>query len=157
MAFHFASVELKFNDDEGNMVTSAVLTPAAWTPAPEAAKRPALGKNQALAMNVLKRLEGETITVKAWHEACKAAGMERSASWHAINSLKKSGIIQIDGGNVCCKGVTLSVENRGLLYSPPVSTHVSTLTPPVENVENTTLSTLSTFNAPELFQAEDAG
>jgi hypothetical protein len=35
----------------------------------------------------------------------------------------------------------LNVENRGLLYSPPVSTHVSTPTP----VENTTVST--PFNA----------
>jgi hypothetical protein len=138
MAFQFAGVELGIMDEEGNPFTSAVLNTVGWTPALEVtAKKPA-GKNQAMALDILKQFEGKIITVKAWHEACKAAGMERSASWHAIDSLKKSGMIQVDGENVRCKGVTLCVENRGLLYSPPVSTHVSTLTPPVEN---TTVST----------------
>jgi hypothetical protein len=157
MAFHFASVDLQINDDEGNAVTSAVLTPAVWTPAPEAATKKPIGKNQALALDVLKRLSvgKENITLDAWREACKAAGMERSALWHAITSLEKSGLIQTNGGIVCCKGVALSVENRGLLYSPPVSTHVST---PITPVESTIVSTsFNVFNAPDLFQGNEGG
>jgi hypothetical protein len=158
MAFHFATVDLKFNDDEGNMVTSAVLTPAVWTPAPEATPKKQIGKNQTLALEMLKHLETEKardVSLDVWRENCKAVGMERSAFWHVKNSLEKSGLIQIDSGNVRCKGVALSVENRGLLYSPPVSTHVSTLTTPVENI---TVSTpFNTFNAPELFQPDGGG
>jgi hypothetical protein len=80
MAFHFASVDLQINDDEGNAVTSAVLTPAAWTPVPEAgAKKPPIGKNQALALDVLKRLETEAgkepILLDRWRDECKAEGI----------------------------------------------------------------------------------
>jgi hypothetical protein len=145
MAFQFAGVDLGIRDEEGNPFTSAVLNRADWTPGPEATGNKPAGKNQTLALDRLKQLctGNENVTLDAWREACKATGMERSALWHAIDGLIKSGMVQNDNGIVRCKGVALSVENRGLLYSPPVSTHVSTPTP----VENTTVSTpFNTFN-----------
>jgi KaiC/GvpD/RAD55 family RecA-like ATPase len=139
IAFQFAGVDLGITDEEGNPFASAVLNRVDWTSAPEAAAKKPAGKNQALALDILKRLEAgkEDIALDAWREACKVTGIERSALWHAIDGLIKSGVVQNNHGIVRCAGVALSVENRGLLYSPPVSTLISTPTP----VENSTVST----------------
>jgi hypothetical protein len=78
MAFRFATVDLGFNDREGNEVTSAVLNPIDWTPAPKADKEPATGRNQAMALEILKRLASAgPVTVEAWKEACQAKRIDR--------------------------------------------------------------------------------
>jgi hypothetical protein len=92
MAFHFSTVELGLNDDEGNMVKSAVLTPFGWTPAPEASIKKPVGKNQALAMDVLKQLSAgnESVALDAWREACKEAGLDRSQFWYVKSGMEKT-------------------------------------------------------------------
>jgi hypothetical protein len=144
MAFHFATVDLKFNDDEGNMVASAVLTPAVWTPAPDTTAKKPVGKNQILIMDTLKRMEGETgkaqgdiarINLACWKDKCLAAGLTRNQFWYAKTGLERSGHIQITGESVRCMGVGLGVGFRGLLYSPPNPPNAS--------------------NAPELFQTDE--
>jgi hypothetical protein len=117
MAFQFAGVDLGITDEEGNPFTSAVLNTVDWTPVPEAADKKPAGKNQALALDILKRLSAgnDPVAMDAWREACKAAGIERTALWHVIDSLKKNGLIQADGEIVRCKGVALNVENRGAI------------------------------------------
>jgi RecA-family ATPase len=122
MAFHFATVDLKFNNDEENIVTSAVLTPTGWTPAPGAAVKKPVGKNQALALDVLKQLSAgnENVAMDAWREACKTAGLDRSQFWYVKTGMEKRGLIQADAGIVRCIGVGLGVEIRGLLYSPRI-------------------------------------
>jgi hypothetical protein len=157
MAFHFAPVDLEFNDEEGNAVTSAVLTPAAWTPAPEATVKKPFGKNQTLALDILKGLctGNENITLDAWREACKTAGLDRSQFWYVKTGMEKRGLIQVDAGIVRCIGVGLGVGIRGLLYSPPNPSNASNACTPVGNLTIPTPSNAS--NVPELFQAEDVG
>jgi hypothetical protein len=159
MAFHFSPVELGFNDDEGNPVASAVLTPAAWTPAPDMAKKPPIGKNQAMALDVLKRLEKEAgktpVQLERWREACIAAGLERNQFWYAKTGMEKSGYIQISGESVCCTGVGLGVGIRGLLYNPPNPPNAPTPITPVGNTTPSNASnTSNASNAPDLFQAQ---
>jgi hypothetical protein len=152
MAFHFSAVELGLNDDEGNPVTSAVLTPTGWTPAPEAAVKKPVGKNQTLALDVLKGLcaGNENITLDAWREACKTAGLDRSQFWYVKTGMEKRGLIQVDAGIVRCIGVGLGVGIRGLLYSPPNPSNASNACTPVGNSTFPTPSNAS--NAPELFR-----
>jgi hypothetical protein len=70
MAFQFAGVDLGITDEDGNPLTSAVLNPVGCTPAPEAAGNKPAGKNQALALDILKRLETE-----AWNNRGMADGL----------------------------------------------------------------------------------
>jgi hypothetical protein len=151
MAFHFSTVELGLNDDEGNMVKSAVLIPSGWTPAPEASIKKPVGKNQALAMDVLKQLSAgnESIALDAWREACKEAGLDRSQFWYVKSGMEKRGLIQVSDGTVCCMGVGLGVGIRGLLYSPPNPSNASNAYTPVGNTTNPTPSNAS--NTKELF------
>jgi hypothetical protein len=107
MAFHFSTVELGFNDDEGNMVTSAVLTPVGWTPAPDAAVKKPSGKNQILAMDILNQISAgkEGVTLDAWRDACKEAGLDRSQFWYVKSGMEKRCLIQVKDGTVRCMGV----------------------------------------------------
>jgi hypothetical protein len=149
MAFQFAGVDLGITDEEGNPFTSAVLNTVGWTPAPEAAAKKPAGKNQALALDILKRLEAGArenrgndgrVSLDWWRDECKAAGLDRTQFWYAKSGLEKSGIIQIKDGFVCCSGVGLGVRIRGLLYSPPNPTNAPT---PVTPVGNSTFLTVS--------------
>jgi hypothetical protein len=121
MAFHFAPVDLQINDGEGNAVTSAVLTPAVWTPAPEAgAKKPPIGKNQALAMDVLKRLETEAgkepVLLGRWRDECRAEGITKQRFYDVRTSLEKSGRVKIQDTFVL--SVTVSPVRNGTPYTP---------------------------------------
>jgi hypothetical protein len=147
MAFHFSTVELGFNDDEGNKVTSAVLTPSGWTPAPEASAKKPVGKNQALAMDVLKQISAgnESVTLDAWREACKETGLDRSQFWYVKTGMEKRGLIHVSDGIVRV-GVGLGVGFRGLLYSPPNPSNASNACTPVGNITNPTPSNASNDN-----------
>jgi len=148
MAFQFMGVELPIRNESGELVTSAVLNRVDWEPVPKAGKETAMGKNQVMALDILKRMEiTGKVSEKAWQGECKAAGLERNSFWYAKKGLEKIGSIQVSDGFVCCKGVGLSVGNRGLLYSPPVSTNASTPIAPVEN--NTNSTPFNAFNGNE--------
>jgi hypothetical protein len=182
MAFHFSTVELELNDDEGNPVTSAVLTPTGWTPAPAAVKKPA-GKNQAMALDILKRLEAEArknrkddgrVSLDWWRDECKPEGIVRQRFYDVRISLEKAGKIKVQDSFVC--SVSPVTNSRSCpVTSPPlynsggrtdVTGMMDKVTESTETLPNVTVTekkrsventTLSTFNASELFQAEDAG
>jgi hypothetical protein len=144
MAFQFMGVALSIRNESGEPITSAVLNKVDCEPAPKSDNKTAnLGKNQAKALDILKRMvtTGQ-VSEEAWRGECQTAGLNRNSFWNAKKGLEKNGFVQVSDGFVCCKGVGLSVENRGLLYSPPVSTNASTPITPVENNTNSTL-----FNA----------
>jgi hypothetical protein len=77
MAFQFMGVELPLRNESGEQVTSAVLNRVEWEPAPKAAKETTMGKNQATALEILRRLSvaGEPVSVEVWREACHAGGI----------------------------------------------------------------------------------
>jgi RecA/RadA recombinase len=62
MAFEFADVDLGITHEDGNLVTSAVLNQVEYYPDTDKDKKKALGKNQALALDLLKKL----CTEKRW-------------------------------------------------------------------------------------------
>jgi hypothetical protein len=149
MAFQFAGVDLGITDEDGNPFASAVLNTVGWTPAPEVAAKKPPGKNQALALDILKRLEAGArknrggdgrVSLDWWKEECKKAGLDRTQFWYVKGGLEKGGIVQIKDGFVCCSGVGLGVGIRGLLYSPPNPTNAPT---PVTPVGNSTFPTVS--------------
>ena len=98
MAFLFMPVELPIRNDSGEPVTSAVLTPTDWTPAPKVTKKKRIGKNQVLALDILRRLtESGEVKVDAWRKACLDGGMERQRFNEAKKSLvNESGIVEIN-------------------------------------------------------------
>ena len=97
MAFEFMGVELPLRNESGEPVTSAVLDRKEWTPAPKTGSEPALGKNQSLALDILKRLSTTgSVTAEAWREACLSEGMIRQRFNEARNSLSDSGKIEIN-------------------------------------------------------------
>jgi len=160
MAFRFATVELglEIRTDAGEPVTSAVLNPTDWTPAPDVAVKKPVGKNQALSLDILKRLETEAqknqegssfVSLELWRKECIANGLNRCQFFDVKEGLIKNGTIQIVDGIVRCMGVGLGVGFRGLLYSPPNPSNASNACTPVGNTTNPTLSNAS--NASELF------
>jgi hypothetical protein len=173
MAFHFASVDLQINDDEGNAVTSAVLTPAVWTPAPEAgAKKPPIGKNQALALDVLKRLETEAgkepVLLDRWRDECKAEGITKQRFYDLRISLEKSRRVKIQDNlvlSVTASPVRNVTPYAPLLYNGGVTdvtiisdkvtdgTPNSKTLPPLPTVTNSQKKT----PAPDLFQGNAGG
>jgi hypothetical protein len=149
------------------------LTPAVWTPAPEAgAKKPPIGKNQALALDVLKRLETEAgtepVLLDRWRDECKAEGITKQRFYDVRLSLEKSGRVKIQDTFVL--SVTASPVRNGtpdapLLYSGGVTdvtaisdkvtegtTNSKTL-PPLPAVTNAQEKT----PAPDLFQGDEGG
>jgi RecA-family ATPase len=86
MAFQFAGVDLGITDEEGNPFTSAVLNRADWIPAPETTGNKPAGKNQTLALDILRRLEAEArknrgddgrVSLDWWRDECKPEGIVR--------------------------------------------------------------------------------
>jgi hypothetical protein len=104
MAFQFAGVELGFADEEGNPFTSAVLNRTGYTSAPDAEARKPAGKNQAMALDILKRLEAEArgnrgedgqVTLTRWRDECKAAGIDKYRMRDVKKSLEENGLIEV--------------------------------------------------------------
>ncbi|MDR1058564.1 MAG: AAA family ATPase, partial [Treponema sp.] len=104
MAFQFISTELGITDEEGNPFTSAVLNTVGWTPDTEAAAKKPAGKNQALALDILKRLEadarenredGGRVTLTWWRDECKAAGIDKYRIRDVKKSLEENGLIEV--------------------------------------------------------------
>jgi hypothetical protein len=104
MAFQFAGVDLGFVDEDGNPFTSAVLNTVGWTPDTEAATKKPAGKNQTLALDILKRLEAEArasrgddgrVSLTWWRDECKAAGIDKYRMRDAKKSLEENGLIEI--------------------------------------------------------------
>jgi hypothetical protein len=112
MAFHFFTVELGFNDDEGNPVTSAVLNQVNWTPAPESAVKKPVGKNQKLALDILKQLssKNEPVTLDVWRKACSSEGLIKQRFNEVKKSLTESGKIEINNSLVTI--LNLPVRNE---------------------------------------------
>jgi hypothetical protein len=107
MAFRVATVELGFDDDEGDPVTSAVLNPTDYTPPAKAKK--ATGKNQQKALAALQELydtaranlEGSDraprIEVEHWRQACMdESGLTRQRFNEAKGALQSKGLIVIE-------------------------------------------------------------
>ncbi|MDR1250723.1 MAG: AAA family ATPase, partial [Treponema sp.] len=104
MAFQFISTELGITDEEGNPFTSAVLNTVGWTPDTEAATKKPAGKNQALALDILKRLEAEArenrgndgrVSLDWWRDECKPEGIVRQRFYDVRVSLEKAGKIKV--------------------------------------------------------------
>ena len=97
MAFQFMGVELPLLNDSGEMVTSAVLNRVEYTPPKASDKKPAMGKNQTKALEILKRLIATgPVAVETWREKCLSEGMPRQRFNEAKDSLSKSGKIEIN-------------------------------------------------------------
>jgi hypothetical protein len=120
MAFRFAGVDLGITDEDGNPFTSAVLNTVDWTPAPEAAVKKLVGKNQALALDVLKRLETEAgkkpVLLDRWRDECKAEGITKQRFYDVRISLEKSGRVKIQDTFVL--SATASPVRNGTPYAP---------------------------------------
>jgi hypothetical protein len=104
MAFQFVSTELGITDEEGNPFTSAVLNTVDWTPDTETATKKPVGKNQTLALDILKRLEAEArenrgddgwVSLTLWRDECKAAGIDKYRMRDVKKSLEENGLIEI--------------------------------------------------------------
>jgi KaiC/GvpD/RAD55 family RecA-like ATPase len=167
MAFQFAGVDLGITDEEGNPFTSAVLNTVDWT-APEAADKKPVGKNQALALDILKRLETEArknrgeegrVSLDWWRDECKPDGIVRQRFYDVRVSLEKAGKIKVQDSFVCSCPVTVRPVTSPLLLYSRGRTDVTVLADKVtestetlpnvtvtekgRNVENSTVSTPS--------------
>ena len=101
MAFQFIGVELPLRNESGEPVTSAVLNRVEWIPAPMSGKEPAIGKNQAQALDILNRLATTgPVTVEAWREACQAEGLIKQRFYDAKKSLTESSRVEINNSFV---------------------------------------------------------
>jgi hypothetical protein len=127
LAFQFAGVDLGITDEDGNPFASAVLNRVDWTSAPEAAVKKPAGKNQTLALDILKRLEAEArnnqgddgrVSLDWWRDACKLEGIARQRFYDVRVSLEKAGEILIQDSFVCSVNpVTVCpVTSSPLLY-----------------------------------------
>jgi hypothetical protein len=114
MAFRVSPVELGFLDEDGEQVTSAVLTDTEYRP-PAAPRSGGGGKWQTRAVKVLDGLYQEhRATLEAsgfdpdnakvlfsdWREGCYKAGMIKSSFYNVKNALEQSGKVSIKDGYV---------------------------------------------------------
>lgn len=92
MQFALSRVELSWRDEEGDIVTSAVLRPTEKTEA-------GMGANQLLAMMSLKRLvnEGERVTVDQWRTA---SNVDCRRWRELLTTLTERGEVLVDEGFV---------------------------------------------------------
>jgi hypothetical protein len=131
MAFQFASVELGIFDADGQPVSSAVLNPVDWQPAPEAeAKNKPAGKHQIHAIQVLQKLEAGNegrVLFDSWREECSKAGLNRFQFRDASTGLKEKGLLFLQEDFISSspwppvRERESESERGGLLYSPPHS------------------------------------
>jgi hypothetical protein len=114
MAFRLSSFDLGIIDDEGEPVTSAVLTPAAYLGTSTSGKA-GRGKNQLKALRLLDEgiADAETrfaaqglnpdtayLPLAAWRDACCAAGFARQRFNEVAKKLNEQGLICIDSDRV---------------------------------------------------------
>jgi len=134
LAFSLADVDLGILDEDGRPVNSAVLTEEEYRP--ETGPKPATGKNQTLALEVLEaeiirhrenvKASGRDpaaarVSVGAWRDACAVKGMDRRRFSEAKTALVAAGAVKLDGAFVLlvsesCPKVSESV--RGSSPSP---------------------------------------
>jgi hypothetical protein len=128
MAFQFVSTDLKITDEKGNPFASAVLNTVDWTPDTEVATKKPVGKNQAMALDILKRLEAEArgnrgddgrVSLDWWRDECKPEGIVRQRFYDVRVSLEKAGKIKVQDSFVySISPVTVRpVTSPPLLYS----------------------------------------
>lgn len=119
LAFKLRTVELEgVTDSEGQPATSAVLDRVEYSP-PEKKQKGARGRNQKIAMDVLRELHDKyrgnleasgrdpdvaRVEVSHWREACKDKGMDRRRFTEVKNTLSKKSIIAIEGIHVFLTG-----------------------------------------------------
>jgi hypothetical protein len=97
MAFQFRSVELSMRNESGEPVTSAILNPVDWTPAPKATKKKPTGKNQTILLETHKRLAASgPVKFEEWRKTCIAEGTPKERFNEAKRSLVDSGMIEIN-------------------------------------------------------------
>jgi hypothetical protein len=174
MAFQFSTVELGLQDEDGNPVTSAVLNEVDWTPAREAEPKKAMGKNQRIALDVLKHLENEArknrgeegrVLISVWRDECGAAGMDKYRIRDSRKTLEENGLIEVYEKSFiktcpAAIGVAVGGVAGGLLYNPPPQTATDggvgnggvspqTATPPPRNQHR--------YNSPEQQEAWEQG
>lgn len=113
--FRLATVELGLVDDEGRPVTSAVLEPCDLPEPTPPAKNWAAGKNQRLALDVLRETidrhranvtasgrdpSEARVSIDAWRKALDAAGVHRNRFHEVRAGLERAGLIRVAGGFV---------------------------------------------------------
>ena len=114
MAFRPVVVDLGTCDDEGQAVTSAVLRPEKWSPAPQTGKA-GRGRHQTTALRLLRETferhranlerSGNTlttvrVTVNDWRDRCGEAGIDRRRFGDLLRTLQSSGHVRVDYGFV---------------------------------------------------------
>lgn len=117
MAFEIRGVDLGLKDEDGDMVTSAVLHRVEYTQPVAAAQKSgkALGVNQRKALELLERLyaaerkslmrqgirpETARVTIERWGAKCKEAGMNRQTVHRIKASLESNGLIVTEDSHV---------------------------------------------------------
>jgi len=152
MAFQFIGVELPIKNESGETVTSAVLDRVDWESEPKAVKEIAMGKNQAMALNILKRLATTgPVTVEAWREACQTEGMIRQRFNEAKKSLAASGILEFNSLFVTVRERT---NGHPLLYNGCVRS-VQCSTDRTDEKENESSGSFDSFRQPQCLETEN--
>jgi hypothetical protein len=119
MAFRLQGVELPIMDKKGRKATSAAVVSCDFTDAPQKGKQ-ARGKNQAIALQVLRELEadhkstledggydpaGARVKESDWREQIEERGLDRSRYREVKSSLLAAGMIAIEGSYVRTSGL----------------------------------------------------
>lgn len=114
LAFKLRTVELGFEDDDGDPVTSAVLDPVEHTAPPKKGSA-GRGRNQTKALAILSELYDEhcenveadgrapteaRVEIAEWREACADQGMGRKRFNEVSRSLEHNGHIRREGVHV---------------------------------------------------------
>jgi hypothetical protein len=124
IAFEFADVDLGITNEDGEPVTSAVLNQVEYYPDTGTGKdeKKVLGKNQALALDLLKKLyaekpPGASVTSKEWRDICIEQKIARQRFYEIKDGLEQAGFIILDGLFVflknpgdTCTDINLSVS-----------------------------------------------
>jgi hypothetical protein len=131
LAFSLADVDLGILDEDGRPVNSAVLTEEEYRP--EAAPKPATGKNQTLALEVLEaeiirhrenvKASGRDpaaarVSVGAWRDACAVKGMDRRRFAEAKAALVAAGAVKLDGTFIFLASETCPKASESVRGSP---------------------------------------
>lgn len=113
MAFKLRTVELGFEDDDGDPVTSAVLDAVDYSP--PASRKPVRGKHQARALALLEKLTDEhrervagddrdpeqaRVSLNDWRQAMREAGIPRQRTYDIPETLAASGEVEVRHGYV---------------------------------------------------------